>query len=87
MKDLNDLNDIVNKEIDKLKSESIADADYIFDNPELSQKEVKSHKYLVEKLKKNNFTVEEGIGGLETSFRAEYKFEKNLESHILNQLF
>jgi len=37
MSDLTELNDKVNTEIEKLKSESIEDADYIFDNPELSQ--------------------------------------------------
>ena len=77
MKDLSSLKETIKKEIDKLKSDSIRLADYIFDNPELSQKEFKSKKYLVEELKKNGFKVKGGIGGFKTSFKAEYKFEKS----------
>jgi amidohydrolase len=66
----------VKEEVDKLKDCSIEMANYIFENPELSFKEYKSRDYLVNKLKNNGFSVRVGLGGLETSFRAEFKFEK-----------
>ena len=76
MIDIKELKEKVKKEADKLKDHSIEMANYIFDNPELSLKEYKSRDYLVDKLKNNGFSVQTGVGGLETSFRAEFSFEK-----------
>lgn len=77
MSDITELKEKAKKEIEKLKNRSIEMADHIFDNPEPSLKEFKSRDYLVDELKKNGFLVKEGAGGLETSFRAEYSFDKD----------
>ncbi|MBN1298543.1 MAG: M20 family metallopeptidase [Actinobacteria bacterium] len=51
-------------------------AGYIFDNPEVSGYEFLSCKYLCSILKKSGFTVQAGAGGLETAFKAQYRFKK-----------
>jgi len=63
-------------EIDKLRTRSIEMADHIFDNPELGNKEFKTKGYLVTELKKNGFKVQEGSGGFDTAFKAEFCFKK-----------
>ncbi len=63
-------------EIDRLRERSIEMANYIFDNPELSNKEFKAKDYLVAELKKNGFQIQQGIAGLDTAFRAQFNFEK-----------
>ena len=63
-------------EIDRLKVSSIEMANYIFDNPELSTKEFKTKDYLIAELKKNDFQIQEGAGGLDTAFRAEFSFDR-----------
>ncbi|MDK2823660.1 MAG: hypothetical protein PWQ67_2209 [Clostridia bacterium] len=50
-------------------------SDYIFDNPELAFEEYKAVEILTEKLKENGFTIEKGIAGLPTAFKAEYRGE------------
>jgi amidohydrolase len=44
----------------------------IHDNPELGFHEYKAMAWLIEYLEKNGFTIESGICGLETAFRASY---------------
>jgi aminobenzoyl-glutamate utilization protein B len=67
--------------IDKLKTEAAADVesmkdftqqmvDSIFSFAELGFQEVETHRYLVDILKKNGFTVQEGIAGIPTAFMA-----------------
>ncbi|MBE3138427.1 MAG: M20 family metallopeptidase [Actinobacteria bacterium] len=63
-------------ETDKFRERSIEMANYIFDNPELSAKEFKTKDYLIAELKDNGFQIQEGIGGLDTAFRAQFNFEK-----------
>ncbi|MBE3037097.1 MAG: M20 family metallopeptidase [Candidatus Atribacteria bacterium] len=63
-------------ETDKFRERSIEMANYIFDNPELSAKEFKTKDYLTAELKDNGFQIQEGIGGLDTAFRAQFSFEK-----------
>lgn len=63
-------------ETDKFRERSIEMANYIFDNPELSAKEFKTKDYLIAELKDNGFQIQEGIGGLDTAFRAQFSFEK-----------
>ena len=63
-------------EIDRLQVSSIEMANYIFDNPELSTKEFKTKDYLIAELKKNDFQIQEGAGGLDTAFRAEFSFNR-----------
>lgn len=59
--------------IDNQREELIRMSDFIFDNPELGGKEIKALKILTDYLEKNGFSVEKGIAGLPTAFRAEYK--------------
>ncbi|MCM0647347.1 M20 family metallopeptidase [Clostridium swellfunianum] len=61
------------KNIDDRSSDLIAMADYIFDNPELAFKEYKASKLLEDYLEKNGFTVERGLGSLDTAFKAVYE--------------
>jgi amidohydrolase len=76
MADIEQLKKKINSIADDLKPKFVEIADYIFDNPELGQKEHGSKRYLVDYLKDNGFKAKEGVGGLETSFRAEYNTEK-----------
>jgi len=67
--------------IDRLKTEAAAAVDgmavftqqmvdQIFSYGELGFQEQETHRYLVDTLKKNGFTVEEGIAGIPTAFMA-----------------
>jgi aminobenzoyl-glutamate utilization protein B len=73
--------------IERLKSEVLADVDsmqtftqqmvdQIFSFGELGFQEVETHRYLVDVLKKNGFTVEEGIAGIPTAFMATWGSSK-----------
>ncbi|MHB8279102.1 MAG: M20 family metallopeptidase [Candidatus Humimicrobiaceae bacterium] len=75
MSELNEIKEEFKIEIDKISKRAIEMANYLFDNPELGLKEYKSKDYLIRELLNNGFEVEEGVGGLETSFRAEYSFK------------
>jgi len=57
-------------EVDKLKDFSQQMVDQIFSYGELGFQEVETHRYLVDILKKNGFTVEDGIVGIPTAFMA-----------------
>ena len=63
-------------EIEAIKPRAVEMANYIFDNPELSEKEFNTQKYLMTELKNNGFSVEAGVGKLPTSFKAEFSFKK-----------
>jgi len=67
--------------IEKLKAEAVADVesmkdrtqqmvDSIFSFGELGFQETETHRYVVDILKKNGFTVEEGVAGIPTAFMA-----------------
>ena len=71
----------VDPRVDRLKSEAAAAVDgmatftqqmvdQIFSYGELGFQEHETHRYLVDILKKNGFTVEEGIAGIPTAFMA-----------------
>ncbi len=62
--------------VDEMSPRIIEMADHIFDNPELSSEEFNTVEYLAEELKSNGFSVETGVGGLETAFRAEFDTKK-----------
>src|SRR3990170_9039933 len=66
---------------EKLKAAAVADVeamkehtqqmvDSIFSFGELGFQETETHRYVVEILKKNGFTVEEGVAGIPTAFMA-----------------
>jgi len=76
MTDIKKIKEKVVSEVVKLRPKSIEMANYIFDNPELSTKEFKTKDYLIAELKKNDFQIQEGAGGLDTAFRAEFSFDK-----------
>ena len=54
----------------EMKKELLRIADYICDNPEVGLKEYKASVFLSEYLRQNGFSVELGVGGLDTAFRA-----------------
>jgi aminobenzoyl-glutamate utilization protein B len=67
--------------VEKLKTEAVKDVDamaaftqqmvdQIFSYGELGFQELETHRYLVDVLKKNGFTVQEGIAGIPTAFMA-----------------
>ncbi|CAN5423284.1 MAG: amidohydrolase [Acidobacteria bacterium] len=69
--------------IEKLKQEAVADVesmreftqqmvDSVFSFGELGFQELETHRYLVDILRKNGFTVEEGIAGIPTAFMASW---------------
>src|SRR5688572_23515064 len=69
--------------VEKLKAQAMADVesmatftqqmvDQIFSYGELGFQEFETHRYLVALLKKNGFTVEEGIAGIPTAFMASW---------------
>jgi aminobenzoyl-glutamate utilization protein B len=69
--------------IQKLKAEAAADVeamkdhtqqmvDSIFSFGELGFQETETHRYVVDILKKNGFTVEEGVAGIPTAFMASW---------------
>ena len=72
MADAKVLKEKVVKGIDELRPKSVAMAANIFDNPELGQQEHKTKALLVNALKEHGFKVQEGVGGFETAFRAEF---------------
>jgi aminobenzoyl-glutamate utilization protein B len=57
-------------EVDKLKDFSQQMVDQIFSYGELGFQEFETSRYLVTILKKNGFTVEEGVAGIPTAFMA-----------------
>lgn len=62
--------------IDKMGPEMAEMADRIFDNPELGLSEHQACGWLSDWLLKDGFSVETGIAGLETAFRAVYHHGK-----------
>lgn len=59
--------------IDAHRKELTELADRIFDHPEIGLQEYLASQWLTEYLEQNNFTVERGVGGLETAFRAVFQ--------------
>jgi len=76
MPDLENLKKKALEKVENLKSKAIDMSDFIFDNPELSQKEFKAVEYLEVNLKEHGFSFEKNAGGLETAFRAEFSTGK-----------
>ena len=76
MAGIDELQEKIKSVVDEIYPKAVEMADHLFDNPELSQKEHESKRYLADILKENGFKVEEGVGGLETSFRAEFDTKK-----------
>lgn len=66
--DLNRLKKQVREKIDSLSGNLRGLSKQIFDNPELGFEEYKANEWLCDELKRGNFEIEKGIGGLETAF-------------------
>ena len=64
------MKDALFQNIDEKRETLTGMADYIFDHPEYDGKEYEAAKLLTDYLKENGFTVEMGVGGYETAFRA-----------------
>jgi amidohydrolase len=62
--------DAISEAVDRLADELEGLSKKIHDNPELAYKEVKACGWLSEFLGKQGFKVEQGVGGVETAFRA-----------------
>jgi len=56
---------------------------FLFNNPEIAFKEYKACQLLTDALMSSGFTIDIGIGGLETAFRAAFGEESNLKIAIL----
>ena len=63
----------LNQYIDNIRTELTEISDYIFDHPETAFEEVKASNVLTNYLEKNGFSVERGVGSLNTAFRAVYE--------------
>src|SRR3990170_6946563 len=62
--------DAISQAVDRLADELETLSKKIHDNPELAYQEVKACAWLSEFLGKQGFKVEQGVGGVETAFRA-----------------
>jgi amidohydrolase len=72
----NEMKEKVAKEVVRRMPELIGISKYIYDNPELAFLEKKASSLLCNYLERNGFSLERGVGGLETSFRAIFKHGK-----------
>ena len=70
------MKDILLQEGQKLHAKMCEINDYIYANPELGNEEFKSSSKLIAFLEEHNLTVEKGLLGIETSFRAIYDSKK-----------
>lgn len=64
------------KELKKIKEELCNISEYIYNNPELGNKEFKAIEKLTDFLRNNSFEVEVGIVNKPTAFKAIYKSDK-----------
>jgi amidohydrolase len=62
--------DAISQAVDRLADELESLSKQIHDNPELAYEEVKACAWLSEFLARQGFKVEQGVGGVETAFRA-----------------
>lgn len=65
------------EEIENIKDELLSLSKNIHENPEIAFNEYNAVKNITALLNKHGFTVEKGISGLDTAFRAEYNSKGN----------
>lgn len=70
MADVNELKQQARREVDQIAGQLIACSDWMADNPELGLQEYQAAARLTEMLEEHGATVERGIAGLDTAFRA-----------------
>lgn len=58
------------REIENLRQEMKTFADFLFDHPELGNREFKAHEKITNRLEKEGFVVEREVSGLKTAFKA-----------------
>ncbi len=76
MNELQEMKIKAEKVIEENKGKMVDLGSEIHENPELSYEEYNSQQLLVEELESQGFSVETGIAGLDTSFRAIYEGSK-----------
>jgi amidohydrolase len=69
-RDISDIKQDIIKHVDSLAADIIDVSKQLYDNPETAYKEYQSCRLLSDFLRKRDFDVETGVGGIETSFRA-----------------
>lgn len=67
------LKEAIFRNIDGIRNEMTAMADDIFDHPEIGMEEFHAMKTLTDWLEKEGFTVERGVAGVETAFKAVFR--------------
>lgn len=70
------MKEMIIKELNKIEEELCSISEYIYNNPELGNQELKAVGKLTDFLKKNNFEVEVGIVNKPTAFKGSYKSGK-----------
>ncbi len=66
------MKEMLYQRIEEIGGEMAEMADRIFDSPELGLHEFQACKWLTDWLEQDGFTVEKGVAGIETAFRAVY---------------
>ncbi len=64
------LKEAISREVDDLAATLDGISQYLFDHPETAYREFKARDYLADLLEAHGFTVEKGVGGVETAFLA-----------------
>jgi len=70
MEELHELKEQVKGKLDEISGKLKELSKHIFDNPELKFEEYKAMQWLTEALEEEGFSVEKGVGGLDTAFLA-----------------
>ncbi len=70
------MRDFIKNEAERMKSIFFNTSDYIYNNPELGNEEIKSSKKLIDLLLENGFDVEKNVIGRSTAFKAVYDSKK-----------
>lgn len=68
------LKEVMFRDIDGIRNEMTAMADDIFDHPEIGLEEFHAQKVLTDWLEKEGFVIERGVAGVETAFKAVYRY-------------
>ena len=66
------MKDSIGLYIDNISQQLHAMSDDIFDHPEIGEQEFRTSKTITSFLESQGFSVEMGVGGMETAFRATY---------------
>ncbi|WP_353894142.1 M20 family metallopeptidase [Proteinivorax hydrogeniformans] len=70
------MKELIKKEIEKIQEELYDINQYIYENPELGDKEFKAVEKLASLLADHNFVIDKGVAGRKTAFRATFDSKK-----------